>query len=234
MIRIRPAAERGAFDHGWLQSAHTFSFADYHDPAHTHFRALRVINEDVVAPGTGFPMHPHRDMEILTWVLEGSLRHEDSMGHVEVLRPGEVQVMSAGTGVLHSEVNPDGKLPVHLLQIWLFPDRKGLPPRYAQRAVDRTAMRGKLLTIAAPPGQAAVVDLHQDARIHATELLAGERTALPLGRGRGAWVQVARGELLCCGHRLRAGDGAAIEREPEVVLEGASPTPAEALVFDLA
>lgn len=233
MIRLRKAADRGAFDHGWLQTAHTFSFADYHDPAHTHFRALRVINEDVVAAGTGFGMHPHRDMEILTWVLEGSLRHEDSLGHVEVLRPGEVQVMSAGTGVLHSETNPDPKAPVHLLQIWLFPDRKGLPPRYAQRAVDRAAMRGRLLPIAAPPGEAATVAIHQDARIHATELAAGQRATLPLARGRGAWVQVARGELLCGGQRLRAGDGAAIEGE-DVVLEGAGPAPAEALVFDLA
>ncbi|MBL8725305.1 MAG: pirin family protein [Planctomycetes bacterium] len=234
MIRVRPAAARGHFDHGWLRSAHTFSFADYHDPAHTHFRALRVINEDVVAPGTGFGMHPHRDMEIFTWLLSGSLRHTDSMGHTEVLRPGEVQVMSAGTGVLHSEENPSRTEPVHLLQIWLFPERKGLPPRYQQRAVDRAALRGALVPLAAPPGQPATVAIHQDARILATELARDQRVVLPLAAGRGAWVQVARGTLVCNGTELRAGDGAALEHEPQVELVGAGTEPAEAIVFDLA
>lgn len=233
MITLRPAAARGSFDHGWLRTAHTFSFADYHDPAHTHFRSLRVINEDTVAPGTGFGMHPHRDMEILTWILSGTLRHEDSMGHRQDLGPGEVQVMSAGTGVLHSEVNPSRSEPVHLLQIWLFPDRKGLPPRYDQRPVDRAAMRGGTVLLAAPPGEPAIVSIHQDARIHATELAAGQRAELPIARGRGAWVQVARGALRCNGHDLRAGDGAALVDEPRLVLEGA-PGGGEALVFDLA
>lgn len=235
MIRLRPAAARGQFDHGWLRTAHTFSFADYHDPAHTHFRALRVINEDVVAPGTGFGMHPHRDMEIFTWLLSGSLRHTDSMGHTAVLRPGEVQVMSAGTGVLHSEENPSPSEPVHLLQIWIFPDRKGLPPRYQQVAVDRAAMRGALLPLAAPEGQPAAVAIHQNARILATELAAGQRVTMPLAQGRGAWVQVARGELSCNGQVLRAGDGAALEAEAQLALVGgAGSGPAEAIVFDLA
>jgi len=234
MITIRRAADRGSFDHGWLQTAHTFSFADYHDPAHVQFGSLRVLNEDVVAPGQGFGEHPHRDMEILTWVLRGALRHHDSMGHTEVLRPGEVQVMSAGTGVVHSESNPSATEPVHLLQIWIVPDRRGLPPRYDQRAADRSAMRGKLLTIAAPPGQPAVVPIHQDVLIHATELMAAERLAVPLRRGRRAWVQVARGAFDLDGQALRAGDGAAITDAEAFVLTGASDGPAEALVFDLA
>ena len=234
MITVRRAADRGTFDHGWLQTAHTFSFADYHDPAHHQFRALRVINEDVVAGGTGFGMHPHRDMEILTWILSGSLRHEDSMGHTEVLRPGEVQVMSAGTGVLHSEVNPSPTEPVHLLQIWVLPRARGLPPRYAQRPVDRAAMRGALLPIAAPPGEPATVEIHQDVRILATELTAEQTVELPLRAGRSAWVQVARGSLRCGDQLLQAGDGAAIEGEAKVVLRGAGTVPAEALVFDLA
>jgi len=234
MITVRKAAERGHFDHGWLQSAHTFSFADYYDPQHTHFRSLRVINEDVVAPGTGFGMHPHRDMEILTWILRGELRHEDSMGHTEILRAGEVQVMSAGTGVLHSETNPSQSEPVHLLQIWVFPQQKSLPPRYAQRAVDRSAMRGALVPLAAPPGEPATVAIHQDVRIHATELADRQSVRLPLAQGRSAWVQVARGRLLCNGVALAAGDGAAIADAAAVELTGTGESPAEALVFDLA
>ena len=230
----RKAAERGRFDHGWLQSAHTFSFADYHDPRHVHFRSLRVLNEDVVAPGTGFGMHPHRDMEILTWILSGELEHRDDMGHREVIRPGEVQVMSAGTGVVHSEQNPSATEPVHLLQIWLFPDRRGLPPRYEQRAADPAAMAGRLLPIATPPDQGGVVTIHQDARVFATRLARGEQVELPVADGRGVWVQVARGEVLVAGNRLTAGDGAAIEEVTTLPFVGHGETPAELLVFDLA
>lgn len=233
-ITIRKAADRGTFDFGWLQTAHTFSFGDYHDPAHTHFRTLRVINEDVVAPGKGFGKHPHRDMEILTWILAGSLQHEDSMGHKAVIRPGEVQIMSAGTGVLHSEVNPDPAQPVHLLQIWVFPDRKNLPPRYAQKGLDRAAMQGKFARLAAPPGQGGVVDIHQDVHILATELARGQTVQHALGAGRSAWVQVARGAARLGEHELQAGDGAAITDLASLELTGAAAATAEVIVFDLA
>ncbi|MFM1871954.1 MAG: hypothetical protein RL398_1376 [Planctomycetota bacterium] len=239
MITLRPAAARGSFDFGWLRTAHTFSFGEYHDPRHTHFRSLRVINEDHVAAGQGFGMHPHRDMEILTWILSGSLQHEDSMGHREVIRPGEVQIMSAGTGVLHSEVNPDPKVPVHLLQIWLFPDRKNLPPRYDQRSLPREQMRDRAALLAAPPGEGGIVDIHQDARIYATELSPGASVTIALGAAtgdpvRGAWVQVARGQVQVGTQRLGPGDGAAITGEPSVALVGVGNEPAEVLVFDLA
>ena len=234
MITIRRAEDRGHFDFGWLQTAHTFSFGEYHDPAHTHFRTLRVINEDVVAPGQGFGMHPHRDMEILTWILEGSLQHEDSMGHKAVIRPGEVQVMSAGTGVLHSEVNPDPKKPVHLLQIWLFPERRNLPPRYAQRGLDRQTMHGRFATLAAPPGEGGVVDIHQDVHVLATELTQGQEAERTLRKGRAAWIQVASGKVLLDGHALRAGDGASVVDSQTLRLVGASDARAEVIVFDLA
>jgi redox-sensitive bicupin YhaK (pirin superfamily) len=232
-VAVRRSEQRGHADHGWLRTFHTFSFADYHDPEHVQFRALRVLNEDHVAPGTGFGMHPHRDMEILTWVLAGALRHEDSMGNGAVIRPGEVQIMSAGTGVLHSEHNASETEPVHLLQIWILPDRRGLPPRYDQRAVDPASMRDRLLTIAAPPGEPATVVIHQDVRIHATELGPGKAVELPLARGRHAWVQVARGGLTLAGIDLRAGDGAAVTGEAQLRLT-AGAAGVHALVFDLA
>ncbi len=234
MITLRPAAERGTADHGWLQTAHTFSFADYFDPRHVGFRTLRVVNEDTVAPAAGFGMHPHRDMEILTWILQGALQHTDSLGNTAVIRPGEVQVMSAGTGVLHSEVNPSRDQPVHLLQIWIVPNRRGLAPRYDQRRLDRATLRDRLVCIAAPPGDGGIVELHQDARIFATELQRGARVALPLRPGRAAWVQVARGALQLGDVALAAGDGAAVEDQPELTLVGAADGPSEALVFDLA
>lgn len=234
MITVRPAAERGTFDFGWLRTAHTFSFGEYHDPRHVHFRSLRVINEDHVAAGQGFGMHPHRDMEILTWILSGSLQHEDSMGHRQVIQPGEVQIMSAGTGVLHSEVNPDRQLPVHLLQIWIFPKQKGLAPRYEQRSLPRDAMRGQLALLAAPPGEGGVVDLHQDARIHATLLTGPQHVTLPIAAGRGVWVQVARGSVQLGTLTLHAGDGAALTDEAELQLTGLPGTTSEVLVFDLA
>jgi redox-sensitive bicupin YhaK (pirin superfamily) len=231
MIRHRPAAERGTFDHGWLQTAHTFSFADYRDPAHMGFRSLRVINEDHVAEGQGFGTHPHRDMEILTWVLSGALAHQDSMGNGTTIRPGEVQIMSAGTGILHSEHNASpGE--THLLQIWILPDRRGLPPRYDQRNVDRAAMQDRLVEIAGPPGSNALVVVHQDAHVLATDLQAGKTVERALGAGRGAWVQVARGSVRLAELQLRAGDGAAIEGERLVRLSAVEP--AQVLLFDLA
>jgi redox-sensitive bicupin YhaK (pirin superfamily) len=233
MIRVRAAADRGHFDHGWLRTWHTFSFADYYDPAHVHFRALRVLNEDIVAPGKGFGMHPHRDMEILTWILSGSLRHQDSMGHEAVIRPGEAQVMSAGTGILHSEHNASERDPVHLLQVWLLPGRKDLPTRYGQAAVDPAALAGALAPLAAPPGQDAAVLIHQDARVFGTRLQPGQETGLEIAAGRHVWVQVARGGLVCNGTALRQGDGAALSQERALRLRGGAPD-SEALVFDLA
>jgi redox-sensitive bicupin YhaK (pirin superfamily) len=232
MIRIRPASARGQFDHGWLRTAHTFSFADYHDREHMGFRSLRVINEDHVAAASGFDTHPHRDMEIMTWVLAGALEHKDSMGNGAVIRPGEVQIMSAGTGVLHSERNPSATEPVHLLQIWVFPDRRGLPPRYEQRAAPRPSPARPLTLLAAPPDQGGVVAIHQDARILAVDLPAHAETSHPLATGRGAWLQVVRGDLAVNGTALAAGDGAAATDEAALALR--SRGGAHALLFDLA
>lgn len=232
MITIRPAAERGSFDHGWLRTAHTFSFADYHDPAHMGFRSLRVINEDVIAAGGGFGTHPHRDMEILTWVLQGGLRHQDSLGNGSTIRPGDVQIMSAGTGILHSEHNASDRDGVHLLQIWIQPERRGLPPRYDQRSLDAKALRGNLVAIAAPPDQTAIVPIHQDVTILATELDSDQQVHHPLRTGRQAWVQISRGELELNGQRLRQGDGAAITDIGELALRGIGKD-SQALVFDL-
>jgi quercetin 2,3-dioxygenase len=233
MITVRPAAERGHFDHGWLKTWHTFSFADYHDPQHVQFRSLRVLNEDIVAPGRGFGMHPHRDMEILTWILEGSLRHKDSMGNEAVIRPGEAQVMSAGTGVLHSEQNASAREPVHLLQIWLLPERRGLPTRYGQAAVDPAAMQGRLFPLAVPPGETGAVVVHQDARVLGTRLEPGQTVSWDLAAGRHAWVQVARGSLHLDDVVLAQGDGAAVSGAAGLRLRG-TVKGTEALVFDLA
>jgi redox-sensitive bicupin YhaK (pirin superfamily) len=231
VIRHRPAAARGTFDHGWLQTAHTFSFANYRDPAHMGFRSLRVVNEDHIQQGQGFGMHPHRDMEIMTWVLSGALAHEDSMGNGTTIRPGEVQIMSAGTGILHSEHNAHSG-PTHLLQIWLLPDRRGLPPRYAQRALAPAELQNRLLPIAAPPGQEAAVVVHQDALVLATELDPGHAVEHRLKRGRGAWVQVARGSVRLGDLALQQGDGAALEGEDAVRLRAGAEA-AQVLVFDL-
>lgn len=229
MIRHRPASARGQFDHGWLQTAHTFSFADYRDPAHMGFRSLRVINEDHIAAGQGFGTHPHRDMEILTWVLSGALAHQDSMGNGTTIRPGEVQVMSAGTGILHSEHNAAPQT-THLLQIWILPDRRGLPPRYAQATLAPADLRDRLARIAGPPDSGAPVAIHQDAHVHAAELTPGA-TVEHVQRGRGAWVQVARGSVQVGSLRLAAGDGAAIEDEATVRLMAQAPS--QILLFDL-
>jgi hypothetical protein len=232
MLTPRLAADRGHADHGWLDSRHTFSFADYHDPEHMGFRSLRVINEDRVQPGRGFGTHGHRDMEILSYVLEGALAHRDSMGTGSTIRPGDVQRMTAGTGVMHSEQNASAGEPVHFLQIWILPERRGLAPGYEQRTVPAEEKRGKLRLVASREGQDGALVVHQDVRLYATVLGAGERAALPLVAGRHAWVQVVRGALTVNGQAFRAGDGVALSDEAEVRLEGKDE--AEALVFDLA
>jgi hypothetical protein len=231
-IDIRPAKQRGHADHGWLDTWHTFSFADYHDPRFMGFRALRVINEDVVAPGRGFPTHGHRDMEIITYVLQGALQHRDSLGTGSIIRPGEVQRMSAGTGVRHSEANPSASEPVHLLQIWVEPARTGIEPGYEQKAFADEDKRGRLRLVASPDGAAGSVTIHQDARVYATLLAPGQPVAHPLAPGRHAWLHVARGSLTLNGAPLAAGDGAAVSGESTLTLVGEQH--AEALLFDLA
>ncbi len=234
MITLRRHDERGRFDHGWLDTRHTFSFAEYHDDAHMGFRALRVVNEDRVRPGQGFPAHGHRDMEIVSYVLEGALAHEDSTGGKGVLRPGEVQRMSAGTGVRHSEFNGSRDEPLHFLQIWILPDRAGHRPSYEQRPFPDAEKRGRLRLLASPDGADGSLTIHQDTRLYATILSGSESVRHALEPGRHAWVQVARGELGVNGNALRAGDGAALSGEAEVVLAASGSGPAEALLFDLA
>ncbi len=232
MIRIRRSAERGFADHGWLQSFHTFSFAGYYDEAHMGFRALRVINEDRVDPNRGFPTHGHRDMEIVSYVLEGALEHEDSLGHVSVLKPGEVQRMTAGTGVLHSEYNASKEDPLHFLQIWLVPEQRGLSPGYEQKLFPDAERRGKLRLLVSRDGADESLRIHQDVRIYGALLNEGDEVRHALG-SRHAWVQIARGEIHLGQERLVAGDGAAVENEREVVLRGAAAN-TEILLFDLA
>jgi redox-sensitive bicupin YhaK (pirin superfamily) len=232
MIQLRPSAERGHFNHGWLDTYHTFSFADYYDPAHMGFRSLRVINDDRVAPGQGFGMHGHRDMEIVTYILEGSLEHKDSMGNGSILRAGELQRMTAGTGVRHSEFNPSRSEPVHLYQIWLLPERTGLKPSYDQKAFAQNERQGKLRLVASPDGGDGSLTIHQDARLYLSILQEGEVVAHPLHPGRHAWVQVLRGNVDLNGHALFAGDGAAVSEEEKLVIE--SQDVSEILLFDLA
>jgi hypothetical protein len=231
MIAIRPAKERGHADHGWLDTWHTFSFADYYDRRFMGFRSLRVINEDFVAPGRGFPTHGHRDMEIITYVLEGALEHRDSLGTGSVIRPGEVQRMSAGTGVRHSEANPSAGEPLHLLQIWIEPSKAGIAPGYEQKTFADADKRGRLRLVASPDGAEGSVTIHQDARVYATVLGPGQQVVHRLAPGRHAWLHVARGALTLNGQRLSQGDGAAISDETSLVLVGE--TDAEALLFDL-
>jgi redox-sensitive bicupin YhaK (pirin superfamily) len=232
MITLRPADARGHFDHGWLDTRHTFSFADYHDPKHMGFRALRVINEDRVRAGEGFGTHGHRDMEIFTWVLEGRLAHRDSMGTGSTIGPGEAQRMSAGTGILHSEFNASDSEPVHFLQIWILPERYGMPPGYEQRRFPDEERRGRLRLVASRDGAHGSVTIHQDVRVYAGVLDAGERADVDLAEGRHAWVQVARGKARLSGQELAPGDGAAVTGERRLGLEGVER--AELLVFDLA
>jgi redox-sensitive bicupin YhaK (pirin superfamily) len=231
VLRLRRSSERGHADHGWLDTRHTFSFADYHDEAHMGFRALRVINEDRVAAGRGFGTHPHRDMEIISYVLDGELAHKDSMGNGSVIRPGEVQRMSAGTGVAHSEHNPSRTHPVHFLQIWIVPDRRGHAPGYEQRAFPVVERQGRLRLVASPDGRDGSVSIHQDALLYVANLDGDQTAELALAPGRHAWVQVVRGEVSVGAERLVAGDGCAISDEPAVKLgQGRA---AEVLVFDL-
>lgn len=228
---IRKADQRGGVQLGWLDSRHTFSFGDYYDPAHMGFGPLRVINEDRVAPGGGFPTHPHRDMEIISYVLDGALAHKDSTGAAGVVRSGDVQRMTAGTGVRHSEYNASDADPAHFLQIWIVPERAGLAPGYEQKRFSPEEMRGRLRLIAAPDARDGALLIHQDAEVYATRLGAGETVRRALAEGRGAWIQVARGALTVNGAALGAGDGLAATGPGEVVLETASE--AEALLFDL-
>lgn len=229
---LRRASERGGADHGWLNTKHTFSFADYHDPRHMGFRALRVINDDRVSPGRGFGAHPHQDMEIISYVLEGGLAHQDSTGTNGVILPGEVQRMSAGTGVTHSEQNASRTEGVHFLQIWIQPDRTGIAPSYEQKRFSTEEKKGRLRLIASPDGAEGSVRIHADARLYASLLGAGEGASLTLPPGRHAWVHVARGEVKLNGQALGTGDGAAMSQEAKVSLEGIRD--AEVLVFDLA
>ena len=232
MIRIRKAAERGHFDHGWLDTYHTFSFSDYYDPAHMGFRSLRVINDDRVAPGQGFGMHGHRDMEIVTYVLDGALQHRDSMGNGSIIRAGELQRMTAGTGVRHSEFNPSDTGWVHLYQIWLLPQRKGLKPSYEQLAVGDEEKRGRFRLVASPGGSAGGLTIHQDARLYLASLSPGEGAAHEIEPGRAAWLQVLRGSVNVLGHDLTAGDGVAVTDERAISVQAA--VPSEVLLFDLA
>ena len=228
---VRRASDRGHGDHGWLDTWHTFSFADYYDPRLMGFRVLRVINEDTVAPGRGFPTHGHRDMEIISYVLEGALEHRDSLGTGSVIRPGDVQRMSAGTGVRHSEFNASASEPVHFLQIWIEPAAAGIAPGYEQKAFADADKRGRLRLVASPDGADGSVTIHQDARLFATRLGPGETIEHKLAPGRHGWVQVTRGALAVNGQRLAHGDGAAVSGEPTIALSGEGD--AEALVFDL-
>jgi redox-sensitive bicupin YhaK (pirin superfamily) len=233
MIRVRKSAERGHGQHGWLDTRHTFSFAEYYDPRHMGFRALRVINDDRVAPRMGFPSHPHRDMEILTYVLSGVLAHEDNAGNGSVVRAGDVQRMSAGTGIVHSEVNASPSEELHLLQIWILPERQGLPPGYEQKTFPDDEKRGRLRRVASRDGGEGSVSIHQDVDVYATVIGDGQTVQHALRSGRHAWLQVAKGGLTLNGLALDAGDGAAVSGEATLEL-GGGPDLAEALLFDLA
>ncbi len=230
-IQVRRAADRGQYDHGWLKTAHTFSFADYYDPRFMGFRSLRVINEDIVAPGRGFGMHPHHDMEIVTYVLEGELGHRDSIGNGSTMRPGDVQRMSAGTGVTHSEMNASKTQHVHFLQIWIVPDKRGYEPSYAQKSFSDAERRGTLRVVASSDGRDGSLTIHQDATIAAALLSKGQHIEHTIARQRFAWIQVARGTLELAGERMMAGDGAALRGGGTVPIAGVQD--AELLVFDL-
>ena len=232
MITLRPAHERGHADHGWLDSRHTFSFADYHDPAHMGFRALRVINEDRVAAGGGFPTHPHRDMEIVTWVLSGALQHKDSMGNGSIIRPGEAQFMSAASGVQHSEFNASKSETLHLLQMWVFPTERGGTPRYDQRTVVEAARRDRFALAVSPDGAGESMRIGADARLWVADLAPGARTALDLDPQRRAWLHVATGRVRLGALELGPGDGAGLIGESAIELEGLEQ--AQLVLWDLA
>lgn len=235
MITVRKSNDRGVGRHGWLTSHHTFSFANYYDPKHMGFRSLRVINEDTVAPGKGFGAHQHDNMEIISIVMEGALAHRDSTGGDGVLRRGEVQRMSAGTGVTHSEFNGSDKEPVHFFQIWIMPAKDGIAPGYEQKMFPEDARRGRLRLLAAPGAEDGAVDIHQDARLYSAILERGQSVQHQLGSGRGVWIQAARGSIDVNGTRLNQGDGAAIENETSLVIAAPAnaETSSEFLLFDL-
>jgi len=232
MIVRRPAGERGRTQIGWLDSWHSFSFGDYYDPAHVEFRSLRVLNDDQVAAGQGFGMHPHRDMEIITYMVSGALEHKDSLGTGSVIRPGEVQRMSAGTGIRHSEFNPSPTEPAHLLQIWLTPERRGLTPGYEQKAFPDAERRNRWRLVASRDGRDGSVTMHQDAAMYVTTLDAGNKVTRSLDRGRHGWLQVVRGAVTLNGQPLQAGDGAAVSDESELTVTASEQ--AEIVLFDLA
>lgn len=231
MIVLRSAAQRGQTRLGWLDSRHTFSFADYHDPAQMGWGPLRVINDDRVAPGAGFPTHGHRDMEILTWVLEGALEHKDSLGTGSVIRPGDIQRMSAGRGIRHSEFNASTSEPVHFLQIWIETATRGIEPGYAQTAIPEERLAGKLALIASADGREGSIDLHQDVRVYAARLSPGQQVELSLPAGRRAYLHLARGALSLNGLSLQDGDGAKIADERDLKISAQADS--ELLLFDL-
>jgi len=230
MMKIRKAKDRGHANHGWLDTHHTFSFAGYYDPAHMGFRSLRVINDDVIGPGAGFGTHPHRDMEIITYMLGGSLEHKDSMGNGRVIKPGEFQYMAAGTGVEHSEFNPSPTVPSHLLQIWIQPDHKGAPPTYAEKSCAKAAT-GRLHLVASKAGRDGSMRINQDADLYLAKLSRGDRLAHALQPGRHAWVHVAEGRVSVNGQPLQAGDAVSLTGEAGVELSGDDT--AQVLLFDL-
>lgn len=233
MIQIRRSTDRGHVDHGWLDTRHTFSFADYHDPRFMGFRSLRVLNEDRVAPGQGFGTHGHRDMEIVSYVLEGALAHKDSMGNGSVIVPGDVQYMSAGTGVRHSEFNASATDPVHFVQIWIEPDAHDQTPRYGQKRFDEAAKTGRLVRVASGSGADGSIAIRSDVNLYTSVLLPGQSETLTIPEGRHLWVQALRGALDVNGYRMAAGDGLAASREREFHFAAAEEA-AEFLVFDLA
>jgi hypothetical protein len=232
MIAFRDRMARGRTHTGWLDSRHSFSFGDYRDPLHTGFRALRVINEDRVIPGGGFPSHSHKDMDILTYVLEGALEHKDSLGNGTVIRPGDVQRMSAGTGIVHSEFNASKESPVHFLQMWIIPAAANLPPSYEQKTFPRDGRRGRLQLVAAPDGRGGAVTVHADVRLYLATLGAGDRVGHEIAPDRGLWLQVARGIIALDNTEMREGDGAAVQEQDGITIE--ADTDAEIVLFDLA
>jgi len=232
MISIRRASDRGHFDHGWLNTNHTFSFASYYDPKYMGFRSLRVINEDWIEGGRGFGMHPHKDMEIITYVLEGAIAHKDTTGGQGILKPGEVQTMTAGKGLFHSEFNASDKETLHLYQIWIMPDKSGLTPSYDQKEFPQAEREGRLRPVVTRDGRDGSLKINQDATLYASTLKTGEEVKLDLAPGRHAWVQVARGSVALNGQTLVAGDGAAVSEEQALAI--AAESPAEVLLFDLA
>jgi quercetin 2,3-dioxygenase len=231
-LTLRRAEDRGHADFGWLDSRHTFSFGEYFDPRHMGFGPLRVINDDRVAGGAGFPTHPHRDMDIISYVLEGALEHKDTLGNSSVIRPGEVQRMSAGTGIRHSEYNASDREPVHFLQIWIIPERQGLTPGYEQKSFPEVDKRDRLRLVASRDGRDGAITVHQDVDLYATLLSAGKTVTHEIKPGRGAWVHVPQGSLVLNGETVKAGDGVSLLGPATVTLAAAAES--EALLFDMA